>query len=72
MTEPSPLQRLNQRRLVKSALPNLAVAFVGFQLLEVRAEPWGIFPPVQRVVHLALLMGLFIPLVLAGYNREKG
>jgi TolB-like protein/tetratricopeptide (TPR) repeat protein len=72
MPEPSFLQRLKERKLVQWALAYLAGAFVAFQAVEVMAEPWGISPALQRVIHVLLLFGLLVTLVLAWYHGEKG
>ncbi|MCK5650074.1 MAG: tetratricopeptide repeat protein [Gemmatimonadetes bacterium] len=72
MPSPSLLLRLKERKLVQWALGYLTGAFVVFQAVEVMAEPWGISPALQRIVHVVLVMGLFITLVLAWYHGEKG
>jgi hypothetical protein len=59
------LRRLKKRKLVQWTLPYLAGAFVVFQVVEVMADPWGISPAIQRIVHLLLLLGLLVTLVLA-------
>lgn len=72
MPDLSLLERLKQRKIVQRGLAYLAGAFVVFQAVEVMAEPWGISPTMQRIVHVLLLVGFFVQLVLAWYHGEQG
>ncbi|MBU6198546.1 MAG: hypothetical protein KGI64_09025 [Xanthomonadaceae bacterium] len=66
------LQRLRERKLVQWALAYIAASFALIQVLDVVAQRFAWPDALERVLILALAVGIFVTLVLAWYHGEKG
>ena len=59
-------QRLKQRKLVQWAVGYVAAAFALLQGIDIVAQQFGWPEDVRRGITLALVVGFFVTLVLAG------
>ena len=66
------LARLKQRKLVQWALAYIAAAFALIQVIDVVASRFDWPAQLERIVILALAVGLVVTLVVAWYHGEKG
>ncbi|MGH8213524.1 MAG: hypothetical protein ACREPP_09900, partial [Rhodanobacteraceae bacterium] len=66
------LARLKQRKLVQWALAYIAFAFALIQVLDVIAQRFAWPGQIERLLVLALAIGLCVALVLAWYHGELG
>jgi len=64
--------RLKQSKLVQWALAYIAAAFALLQVLDVVAQRFAWPDRIEKVIILALVVGLFVALVLAWYHGERG
>src|SRR5690348_5543469 len=66
------IAHLKQRKLVQWALAYVAFAFALIQVLDVVAQRFGWPDQVEKLLILALAVGLLVALVLAWYHGERG
>jgi serine/threonine-protein kinase len=66
------IARLKQRKLVQWALAYVAFAFALLQGTDIVAQRFDWPAPVEKLLILALVIGLVITLVLAWYHGERG
>src|SRR4029079_8265048 len=66
------LARLRQRKIVQWALAYLAGAFALLQGVDIIGQRFGWPEQVERVLIVALGVGVFVALVLAWYHGERG
>jgi TolB-like protein/Tfp pilus assembly protein PilF len=64
--------KLRERRLARSGLAYVGVAWVTIQVLDAVADPWGISESTQRAVGVALVFGLLITLVVTWFHGKRG
>jgi TolB-like protein/Flp pilus assembly protein TadD len=65
-------QRLKHRKLVQWALAYVAFAFALLQGVDIVAQRFGWPDQLERILILALAVGLFAVIVLAWYHGERG
>src|SRR4029079_19360676 len=66
------VRRLRERKLVQWALAYCASAFALIQIVDIVAQRFGWPESIDRVLIVALAIGLFVALVLAWYHGERG
>ena len=65
-------RRLKRNKIVQWALAYIAASFALIQVLDVVAQRFGWPDRIEKVIILALVVGLFVTLVLAWYHGERG
>ena len=66
------LQRLRQRKLVQWAIAYVAAAFALLQGIDIIAQQFGWPEELRRGITLALVVGFFVALLLAGTTASAG
>jgi len=66
------LRRLRDRKMVQWALAYIAAAFALIQVIDIVAQRFGWPDALERILLIALAIGLFVVLVLAWYHGERG